>query len=106
MTKVKHILGGREYRGEWQEDRCELSMRYEGPEGTVEGTATVGDDGNLTAHVEGATSEIRLSVESPSEAMANLLCTDLFIAYRQKYEMLAKKDVCRLTSEWAEKNAD
>ena len=107
MTKIKHTYQGREFRGEWSEDECRLTLRYEGPEGTLQGTTTIGGDGRLmTMAGSFRDSSTRISKDEGAKEVADGLCLWILHEYRQKYEMLGKKDACDLMSEWAAKNPD
>lgn len=108
MTKVKHTYQGKEFRGVWSEDECRLTMRYEGPEGTVERTGVVGDGTFYSARgTDKPTGGLSgLSTSTTAGSLVDWLCERLLSDYRDEYRLLDKKDTCNLMSEWAKKNLD
>lgn len=111
MSKaVKYNYQGREFRGEWSEDECRLSLMYEGPDGTVTGMTTIGGGGNLCVRAGSySDNSIKIPVAERDQAAAKVvegLCFWMLHDYKQKYGMIDKQEVCSSMSEWAGRNPD
>lgn len=105
---VKHVYQDKEFRGEWPEDQCRLTLRYEGTEGTVERTGVVGDGTFFSARgTDKPTGGLSgLSTSTSADSLVDWLCGQLLHDYRDKYKLLDKKESCELLSKWAEQNPD
>lgn len=106
MAKVKHTYQGKNFRGEWSEEECRLSLRYEGPEGTVEGTATVGSDGRVVYRSDDMEMDGSVSAKLPGKEVVDGFCVFILSVYLRKYETLGKDAISDLLSEWARQNPD